>query len=151
MLKNKKALLGNQLMIFVFIIILIIIAVSIVTGVSMYYGKEYDFRKVDAQLLNYKITRCLAENEIDFSLPFEKLENEIFTLCDLNKQVIEDNFYIKISVNGELKFKEKDADVCALSDKNENFPVCIETESQINSKTFTVLTGSSQRTKEKVA
>jgi hypothetical protein len=74
---------GDQLMFVTFLFLLIIIAVGIVTGTSLFFAKTYDFRGVEADLLNNKIRECLAKNEIKFS------GDNLYQQCEINKEVVD--------------------------------------------------------------
>jgi hypothetical protein len=74
---------GDQLMFVTFLFLLVIIAVGIVTGTSLFFAKNYDFRGVEADLLNNKIRECLAKEEVKFS------EESIYLQCKINKEVVD--------------------------------------------------------------
>ena len=144
---NKKGDLGTQIMFVVFFIVVIIIGVGLVTGVYMFYGKDYEFREVDARSLNYNMQSCLSQQKIDFTKTSEQITKEIFAKCTLNEKVIAENYYFQIYVNDGEKIKFKDINKCALSDKNELYPQCVSSDFFVNNEKFTLITGTDQRIK----
>jgi hypothetical protein len=122
---NKKAVAGPQTMIWAFALIVIVMCLGIVLAVSIFFAADYDFRQADADILNYKLNDCLAKNEIDFTLSPEQFAEKLYVLCDLNKQVIEENFFMHIkSEQNEYVLGKGDQTQCALSEKNTNYPKC---------------------------
>ena len=81
---NKKADLGDMTMIFSFAFLLIVIGSGIAIGIAMFYSSNYDFRETDAVLLNYKLSKCLLNNQF----PEDNIETQLYTLCNINKKVI---------------------------------------------------------------
>jgi len=141
---NKKADLGDYAMFFSFFLMLVIISAGITAGVYLNFGKEYDFRKVDADILNYKIKTCLSSNDFNFQLPQEELEKELLEKCRLNNNTKE-NHLVMIKLNGEIKYgSESYETTCSLSEKNKNYPVCSTSTLTKEQNKFTILTGSSQ-------
>ncbi len=145
---NKKAQAGHMTMVVTFMICLGILGTFISISSQIYFGKEYDFRKVDSVILNYKIKECL-QNNFDFSLEKEEYETYIFEKCHLNKEIIEKYFVLGVYIDDSPIYQWKsENNLCALSDKNPTYPKCIEKSFQINSNEITknirLLTGSNQ-------
>ena len=90
---HKKGELGEQISVFMFLFLMFVIGVGIVIGVFIFFGQGYDFREVEANLLNYKIGECIKENEITEEF-FEK--GNFFEKCRLNKGAVEKNNIIRI-------------------------------------------------------
>ncbi len=151
---NKIAQLGSQMMIFAFLFLLFVIGVGIVIGISIFFGEEYEFRKVDADILNYKLRECISQKDINWDLAQDEIEKEIFEKCNLNEAILKQDFTISIKLNGEIKYNLGVASKCSLSEKNKEFPKCTESNvvKNINgdSKTFSILAGSEQNIREKI-
>ena len=144
----KKAQAGNALMIFWFIFLLILVGGGIVIGIGMFFGSEYDFRQVDADLLNIKINSCLQENPLDFSKTNSEIENEIFEKCKINEKLSEHGLFILIKNKTQeqiLKIGSGDNTQCALADRNENFPRCENSTIILAKEKYFIFTGSNQK------
>lgn len=140
---NNKATLGPQVMVFLFILNLLIITGGIVFGVTSFFTQDYDFREIDANLLNTKITECLAKENMNL----ENIPNEIYKLCKINKEVTDEYFFIYIKKDGSVVFESGPGDEtqCALAEKNKNFHFCVSSE--ISEKKLYIQTGSSQNSR----
>ncbi|MFH1425148.1 MAG: hypothetical protein ABIG28_00245 [archaeon] len=148
---HKKAQAGNQLMIFPFLFLLIVIGTGIWLGISMFFGSEYDFRKIDATLLHNSIRSCISENNFDWSLPREELEKEFYKTCKINQEVVESYLGIEIKVNDEIKVKWLgDPTQCALADKNKNFPRCENSTTPLNEEEIKITAGSNQHSRVEI-
>ena len=146
-MKNRKAQLGEQIMSFPFIFMLLIIGLGIAAGIYMFFGSGYDFRKVDADILNYKIRNCLSNKSINFDQEQTALEEEFFTTCALNQEVIKENFIILIEQNNNVKIGTKsDETTCSLSEKNPEYPICTTTYLD----NFKIVTGSKQQAQRQI-
>lgn len=118
---NKRA--GEEIITPWLIVVWAIILIGIVAGILIFYSAQADARQKEAEILNFKIEDCLKENFDDFDL---------FQDCKINKEMIEDSglYYIKIKINDEVSdYGVRNFEtLCNLSEKNENFPKCYETE-----------------------
>lgn len=125
---NKKAALGPQTMVFVYFFILVIIAAGIVWGVLSFFTANYDFREVDASLLTEKIVNCLSDKKIEFQNA-EQFESEFYEKCKINKEVIDQSFFIFIKFSDDKIFEAGPGDKtqCELAEKNINYPKCKST------------------------
>ncbi len=153
MLADKRGYeVGEQLGIFFFLFLIVIIGVSIFVGVGLFFGKGYDFREVEAELLNYKIKECLASNEIDIG--FFKKEN-FYDKCRIDKGVIDlGNYIIKICegsdrdscvVGGGIFSEGSNFQLCKLNiKKNYVSSLCSIKSFEKNGKGFVIITGSKQ-------
>jgi hypothetical protein len=75
--------------------VLVIIAVGVTMGVLMFYSSSVDIKELEANALAGKVIDCMIVNG-DLNKAF--LNNaDIFSLCSLNKEVIEKSFFIRIS------------------------------------------------------
>ena len=153
MLADKRGYeVGEQLGIFFFLFLIVIIGVSIFVGVGLFFGKGYDFREVEAELLNYKIRECLAGNEIGIGF-FEK-EN-FYNKCRIDRGVVDSgNYIIKICEGNDENncfisegiFSEgSNFQACKLNiKKNYASPLCSIKTFEKNGKSFVIVTGSKQ-------
>ncbi|MBI2451661.1 hypothetical protein HYV50_01120 [Candidatus Pacearchaeota archaeon] len=155
-IENKKAQLGSQMMIFAFIFLLLIAGIGIVTGIYIFFSSEYDFRQIDAEILNYGVNSCLQKKEINFNVPPQELENEILKKCALHKTVTDNYFLISIKNEADnkilLKLGKGDETRCGLAEKNTQFPKCTNSTVTLkinnNQQTLLILTGSNQNSRE---
>ncbi len=157
---DKKGL-GEMMWIFMFFFLLAIIAVSIVSYNYIFYGKGYDAKESDAKLLNLKIVECLSEKELKDVLNGESgAENEaekFFDICELNKNVIEKNFILRICENlseEECAVGNKWAvsfgnnfNVCEFkaAQKSDRFVRCFFGSFEKEGRKFVIITGSEQK------
>lgn len=148
---HKKGETGEQISVFMFLFLIVVIGIGIVIGVFIFFGKGYDFREVEANLLSYKIKECIKENEITKGF-FEK-EN-FFEKCKLNKDVVEKNNIIRIcsgvedcmGVEKSLLDVGSNFQACGFkgAKKNEDYPLCAINEFSKGEKKFSVIVGSKQ-------
>ena len=146
---NKKAeTLGNQLLIFVFLVFIVLVGVGISSGVYIFFSADQDFRQVDAAILNKKITDCLTNNEIISPQQLSEPTEKFYKICALNKQVIENYFTLSIELNDLPVFKLKDSNLCALSNKNKQFPICESSIIQTKQGKIKITSGSVQQVRK---
>lgn len=151
----KKATGGQQLTIFPFLFLMMMIGLGITAGVWMFYGKGYDFRQAESSLLNYKLTSCILEKDIDFT------KDSIYDLCNLNKEIIEKNNIIKICKNSQdcvdssspLFFSGSNFQGCFFTGAKQNdaYPKCSLVSIKKQSDTYQIITGSKQLIRNKLA
>ncbi|MBS3076984.1 hypothetical protein J4233_01800 [Candidatus Pacearchaeota archaeon] len=146
---NKKAALGAQTMIFVFIIILVIIGAGIVIGVGIFFAGEYDFREADAITLKNQIAYCITNSNINLESK-ESFGAEFYKTCRINKQAIDTSFLIYIEVDEKpfLQAGSLDRTQCALSEKNNAYPKCISETFDKGGKKIFVQAGSNQNSRK---
>ncbi len=151
-MKNKKAQVGEQTMNLSLLLQLGFLALGIIAGVWIFfYNSGYDFRSIDAELLNSRLQSCFRQNNLNFSLPREEFFKELFETCKIEQQEITDDWVIAIYIDelSEPKYKHGDPLSCQLQSKNEGLPRCVESTFQItiNEKTATITlyTGTNQR------
>ena len=145
---NKKADLGDMTMILSFAFLLIVIGSGIAIGIAMFYSSNYDFRETDAVLLNYKLSKCLLNNQF----PEDNIETQLYTLCNINKKVIEEHFQILLSLNDEEQYNFKLSETtCALSDKNPKYPKCKTSILKTKQGQIKIITASDQQSRSKLA
>lgn len=145
---NKKAALGGQTMIYVFLLVLIITGSSIAIGLGMFFSAEYDFRETDSQLLTNRLAKCLSENNILFPSD-NSLPEELYQTCNINQEVIEKTMFISIDFEGQTHQGGRgDKTQCALSEKNNAYPKCTSTTIQISTEEMKIITGSNQNSRK---
>ncbi len=135
---NKK---GDKLISVYWFAILFIVAGGIVYMVSAFYGKPYDVREAEADILTSKVARCISEaGYLEESVLTENFKNNFAGNCAINFQV-EDvyewrergQYYVEIEFF-DFNTKQKVFEIsegnagmkpdCELEGKN--LPVCIE-------------------------
>jgi len=115
--RNKKG--GEKLLSIWWIFTIAIVGAGIAFGVSIFYSAEVDVKNVEAGIFADRISDCFFEDGLLIS---NLLENDfdIFQECKLNKEVIESNFYFKISVDLGNEVKEFSGAIkesaCSLTD-----------------------------------
>ena len=151
---NKKAESGQQVMVFAFLFLLVLIGMGIVGGVVVYYGKGADFRKIDSEILNYRIRECLSE-----SINLQQFKENFSSLCSLNKTVLEDKgFTIKVcqdlspeecanSKESIFELGNTHIQACFINaaENNPEYVKCTKTEFFDKGEKFSIITGSNQR------
>ncbi len=147
---NRKGAVGEQLSGIYFIFLMVIVGGGIVLGVSIFYGGGYDYRESEANLLNYKVSKCILENEIDTTFFGE---TEFFEKCNLNREVLVKNNLLRIcdGFNGDCLVNRENYisvgnnfNLCKLDRKESNFHICSINEMEKDGKKYVVVTGSNQ-------
>ncbi|MBM3228292.1 hypothetical protein FJZ20_00165 [Candidatus Pacearchaeota archaeon] len=135
---NKK---GDKLISVYWFVILFIVAAAIVYMVHTFYGKPYDVRQIEADLLISKIARCVSEGGYLKEGVFgEDFKGNFGNFCNLNLQVEDsygwreqEQYYLGVEI---LKFDSYEKvlslqegnkqlkDFCGQNEKN--FPICLE-------------------------
>ncbi len=143
MIFNKKGKLGDQVTISIYLFLMFVIAGGIAIGAYIFYGDEYDFRPIEAEILNYNIRQCIFSNEIDWNKG-----EEFFSRCGLDKETIEGSNIIQINIdNKEVHASNKGkVEECRFTGakKNINYPKCAIKEFEFEGKKYEVVTGSFQ-------
>lgn len=138
----KRALAGNKLILISFILLIVVVGVGIVAGISFFFNTSYDFREIEANILNFKVVQCLTEKNVDPS------SEEFFSECGLNEEAIKRDHLIVITSGEEtlLSVGKGDRTQCSLQDKNIEFPRCKTTFIG----DLKIITGSSQNSRGKL-
>lgn len=85
---TKKNIKGDKIISVYWFAILFIVAGAVIYMVFLFYGKPYDFRKIESDILTTKISRCISEAGYIKDEIFEEGFKENFTgVCNLNFQV----------------------------------------------------------------
>lgn len=138
-LKNKKA--TEKIISVYWFVILFIVAAAIVYMTASFYGKPYDARQIEVDLLTDKIAKCISEAgyfneevlEQQFAENFLENCNINFNVEDVYSWREQKQYYIELNLadfsSGEkiLEIKEGNTQLktfCNL--KGDNLPVCLE-------------------------
>ena len=137
---NRKAA-DDQIMVFVFFILVFIVGAGLMAGVFMFFGSEYDIRKTDADILNYRIQKCISENpEIT-----DNIQN-LLDSCQLNKETIETNYQILIYLDETIIYGQENLLAeCTLGEKNADYPKCSNSLVDVEGKNVKIITGANQK------
>jgi len=145
---NKKAQSGEMMIILWFFFLLSLIGLGIATGSYLFFGQEYEFRQIEADILNNKISECFLDNNIDT----DEIETQLYSVCAINKNVIDKEYSILILLDDiEIYDFHYDKTQCALSDLNKYFSKCSSSTIIKNNLKYTILTGSNQLVSEGIA
>ena len=125
--------------------ILIGVAILLI-GFSLGFLSKKLFHRLFTEIKLNQILR-----KINFNQDKALLEKEFFTVCNINQQIIKENFIIVIAKNSEVKLGiESDEVTCALSQttakNNPNYPIC--TTTFLND--FRITTGSKQQAQKQI-
>jgi len=154
---GRKGQIGNMTMIIVFVFLLGVIGTGIYFGTWMFFSSDYDFREIDAKILNKNIRLCIKNQEINWSnSDKEALSSEFLKKCRINSNVTDNLFFIQIK-NGDveiLNLGRGDGVQCGLLEKNTKYMRCFNStihESYGNEEfLFFIQTGSNQNYREKI-
>ncbi|MDP2673183.1 MAG: hypothetical protein Q8O84_05205 [Nanoarchaeota archaeon] len=139
-LRNRK---GEKVISVYWFAILFIVAAAIVYMVAVFYGKPYDVRKMEADLLTDKISECLAQGGYLKQTVFEEsFKDNFLSECSLTFNVEDvygwgeqEQFYSQIEIYGfsndvlVSEFSVGNKNLKDFCDKNgEGFPKCVERE-----------------------
>ncbi len=135
---------GEALMFFAFIFLILIIGSGLVWGTSSFYGRDYEFRHIEAGLLAEHTLECFDERF--FAGGFD-----IYSECRLNKEVIEEGNYLihfesKKDANrkftlGVLDYKNQ----CSFSGaRSDDWPKCVDGTITLGDEEFYYVFGSNQ-------
>src|SRR3989338_4815538 len=126
-LKNRRAETGSQVLFFEFLFLLIVVSIGIITGVTLFFGSEYEFRYVDASVLNFKIRECLINNEIDWNV-----NGDLYVKCGLSREIVERDYTLEIEKLNDKKIVivNKAPENCKFErgKSKDNFPKCLESK-----------------------
>ena len=105
---------GEKLLSIWWLFVIIIVAGGIVWGVAVFSAGEANVKKIEADILNKKIESCLFEQGFLISGLLED-DFDIFRKCSLNREVIESDFYFKVSIEGK-EITARNFQTCSLED-----------------------------------
>lgn len=139
-MQNRRGSSENYVLIFAFVFLLVLIFGGIWAGTTVYFGEGYDFRKVDAEVLNYLIRKCILERDLEMQFK-EKSITGFYEICSLNEEIIAEGNNFRISVNGEEKiFTGGDFEQCDFKGRTSKFPECSRHEIDLEGKMIKVET-----------
>ncbi len=145
-MRNSRGDLGDYTMVFAFLFLLVIIGVGIALGVYIFFGSGYDFRIAEAEILNFKVRKCIINNEIN--------SDNFYESCKLDKNIVDKYNLIRICKNSVECINDRDPligegsrfQACKFEGgkENENFPKCVIKSFKKGKDNFEVITGSLQ-------
>ncbi len=149
---------GDKILGFGFFFLLLMIIVGIAVGVYIVYGSGYDFRQVEAEILNSKILDCIKSNlgylesinqmaEGDSDRRNE-LKREFYKKCGLNVQVLENYNLAMVEKNGEIIFSSGgDFEQCKFIASHTSYPKCAYGSINLSGAEYKVTTTSKQNSR----
>jgi hypothetical protein len=112
-------------------VILLITAAAIVYMVALFYGKPYDIREIEANLLATKVSDCLVQdNYLRLDISDENFKTNFLEACKLNFNVEDsygganDQYFIRIEPFGIIAGNSNLESSC--SNKLDDNPFCIQ-------------------------
>ena len=140
---DKTGQLGESLWAASYLLLLVIFAGGIAGGHTIFFGGEIDYRKSEAELLNYKVQDCIYEQSING-------EWEVgFEVCNLDMNNIKKNIIIEVLRNGEEEWRVgsvSDFEECYFegAKRNSNFKQCSIQKIFVLGEEIEIKTGSGQ-------
>jgi hypothetical protein len=154
---DRRAQLGEQLMIFMFLFFMVVIGAGIVIGAYVFIGPEFDFRPTEAAILNYQIRECFTHDTFSMKDKMEEgtFKDFVFKQCKLNAEVIGTYNGIKICNAGQgvddcikegkpLFSTGGDFQPCGFNEKNKFFGCAVQSVVK-NGQSYVVITISKQQ------
>lgn len=130
-----------------FIALLLIIAAGVVFATISFYGKGYEYRMVESQVLLNAVKDCI-QNHDPFSSDFS-----FYTDCSLNANIQTEHFISITRQDGkQISIGVNDFVVqCTLSSKNENYPRCVSEQVVTRFGSYNLFVGSNQKARSLLA
>lgn len=137
-MKNKKG--GDKIISVYWFVILFLVAAGISYMVISFYGKPYDIRELEANVLTNRIADCVSTNGyLNEEILTHSFQNSLLNKCNLNFEVedaydwkTQEQFYVKLEVlefNSKVKVVEVSAGNSNLKDfcepASKNSPTCL--------------------------
>lgn len=134
--KSRKG--ADKLLSIYWFAILFIVAAAVVYMAVLFYGKPYDVREIETNLLVNKVADCLMEDSLIKPDVFsEGFKSNFLSRCGLNFETEEvydwnnDQYYIELKIfsfgGGEiLRVVEGNTNLRDCSNKLDKFPFCVE-------------------------
>jgi hypothetical protein len=126
LIRDKR---GEKLLSIWWFFILAFVGGGIIIGIAIFYSADTSVKKIEAEVLLGKILDCVVEEGfLDSELANEKTREgfDIYAECKLNKEVIDGDFYFKISLD----------DILILSGGNPSFEENCEIDKEVVTKGF---------------
>ena len=130
--KNKKG--GEKVISVYWFLILVIVAGAVVYMVSAFYGKPYDIRQIEADLLASKASKCISyAGYLNGGILQSSFTENFPESCGITFNKVEEKYYLEINLtklsNGQKVFGVNGGNqnlklFCNL--KGENLPFCLE-------------------------
>ncbi|MBX4211923.1 hypothetical protein KW787_00505 [Candidatus Pacearchaeota archaeon] len=136
----------SQLAGFIFIFVCLLIIGGVVAGNTIALGDDFNYKPLDAAILNAQVQKCLSLHDIS------KISSDFYATCGINESIIKKYYRIKICDTVEcigskgIFSTEGDFEICGITgiNKNSNYPSCSTSQILISSKKYTIITVSSQ-------
>lgn len=124
-------------------IAVVIIGGGIFLGVGSFYGKPYDMRNLEAQLLAEHMVSCFRDH--DFFAP----GFDVYSMCNLVASSLQNHLlFIQDSAGREWFVGIYDFTTqCGLSEKNDAYPRCVNGTVTKGGVVYTYIVGSNQHSK----
>jgi len=154
-MNSRRGTIGSGLMYFVFFLMMALILAGIYGGLIAFFGKGYDYRRAEANLLLQETRDCFVREGF-FDLTIELDENVFIEKCRFSSKALEDGehlIYMKNKKGVEFSIGVTDFKVrCFLNArvKNKDFPLC-ETYGEDASNKDYLIVGSSQNSRRVAA
>ena len=97
-LKNKRG--GEKLLSIWWFFVLVVIGGGIVIGLLIFYNADLDVRQAEADILTGRIMSCMNDGGVFRESIFTDVE-KVYEKCGLNREMIEKDFYFRISITDE--------------------------------------------------
>lgn len=150
---GRRGEVGAMTMAVLFLFYLALIGVAILSGHFIFYGKGYDSRQVEAELLAMKVRSCIQEQTVIDKLFFEKLHER----CALEKGVVEKFYNLRVCKNSAECISETQPliglgskfQACRFdaATENESYPRCAFVRFKQGNDWFEIITISSQESR----
>lgn len=144
---NRRAQLGDQVMIFPFLFIMILIGGGIVGGTLLFFGKEYDVRQSEANTLAYVLQRCVQQNTFNWNAA--DIEQELYKLCKIDGLILSEGSLVRLKRNSVDVFSINSGKIegCFFTGaaKNLAYPKCTTVTFSKEGTNYELTTGSFQR------
>ena len=152
---NKR---GNNIHVFAFLFLLLMIGIGIVAGVSIFFGRQTDYRGIEAAILNFRIRECIEQNKgylVSLNQAQEKDEAkweikrmEFYDKCELNSEVLERNNWARIvnDKNELIFYSGGDFAQCEIKG-NINYPKCVTESLKLDGVSYEITTTSKQNSR----
>ena len=144
---QRKAQLGDQVMIFPFLFIMILIGGGIVGGTLLFFGNEYDVRQSEANTLAYTLQTCIQQHT--FNWESADIDSEIYKTCHLDGSALSEGSLIRLKRNSVqiLTVNIGKVEGCFFigATKNPAYPKCTTLRFSKDGTSYELTTGSFQR------
>ena len=129
----------------------LLFSVGVFIAIGSFFGDGYDFRSMEAEILSFKVEKCLLENEIDW------ISGNLYESCRFNGNVLENFEENRLGIlicegsceDEEVLFKEgSDFTSCNFGEEKSRFMRCKSSFVDSEFGYFEIVTGSLHESKE---